>query len=208
MRVNFIFCLTRTESFPWATAGKYVSSCVLFSTALITHLTFRTMARTWYFGQTHPGTSSRAPDRPRGQCFSLPSLAPAGGLLPPSQMVQEPGRHPQAPERPSQCQFPELWPSVFWRLRSWQQTSSPADTCIETHGCMAHKHNRWQTPYRPQLIFYFNFLGWMSCATSHACLIALCKYHVCRAIVHMFTGIRLFLCSICPLESSYHHSWT
>lgn len=32
----------------------------------------------------------------------------------------------------------------------------------------------------------------LSCATPLACLITLCKYRVCRAFVHMFSGIRLF----------------
>lgn len=83
MRVNFIFCLTWTESFPWATAGKYVSSCVLFSTALITHLTFRMMARTWYFGQTHPGTSSRALTGPGDNASHYPHLPQQEAFFPP-----------------------------------------------------------------------------------------------------------------------------
>lgn len=155
----------------------------------------------WHFQQE--------PDRPRGQCVSLPSLTPAGHLAS-SQMVREPGRRPQAPEWPRQCQLPELWPSVFWRLRSWQQNTLShwhmhSDTWI--HPAQTHSNSFQQTDDRHPIDHGW-FIGRMLCATLLACLITLCKYRVCRAVVHMFAGLRLFLCSICPLKSSYNHSWT
>lgn len=144
-----------------------------------------------------------------GQCVSLPSLTPAGGHLPPHRWFRDlDDVHKHQNDRGSVSFRNSDHPS-FDVCGHVNKPRSPTDICTATHGYIPHKHTQTQTPTDDRHpIDHGWFLGRMSCATPLACLITLCKYRVCRAIVHMFAGIRLFLCSICPLESPYHHSWT
>ncbi len=163
------------------------------------------MARTWYFSQTHPGTSSRALTGTGDNASHYPHLPQQEAFFPPHRWFRNlDDVHKHRNDRVSVSFRNSGHPSFDVCVRD-NKPRSPADTCIVTHGCMAHKHNRWQTPIDRSWFF----LGGTDVKCDPlACLITLCKYCVCRAIVHMFTGISLLLCSICPLESSYYHSWT
>lgn len=135
---------------------------VPFSMDVITHLTFRTMARNTRssnFGETYPGISDRTLTSP-GKMSLITLITPAG-VHPPWQMVWKTSTTPG-----------KLWSSIVDVCHHDNKPCSLIDTCMaarsnmhystqhHTRACLLHG---WQTPCTLWLI------SWKDVACDLAC---------------------------------------